>query len=133
MKRVQLFFSALLLCSFFGCSQKPQTAAPAPAPDASAQVALPQPSASVSGSVSASVAGGVAAKSSVPPNIKTPMTNPAMVPGKNGKPAQMPPGMDRMYRALTLEEINQLPPATRERILKAQGRWTPTPTPAAKK
>jgi hypothetical protein len=129
MKRVQLFFSALLLCSFIGCSQKPQTTAPAPTPDANAQVALPQPSASVSGSVSASVAGGVAVKSSVPENVKKPMSNPALTPGKDGKPAQMPPGMDRMYRALTLEEINQLPPATREMILKAQGRWTPSPAP----
>ncbi len=132
MNKVRLFFSALILFCFVGCGQPQQSAAPttttSPAPNASVQVALPQASASVGANVSAP-----AASASVPPKIKTPMTNPAMARGKDGKPPQMPPGIDRMYRALTLEEINALPPETRDMILKAQGRYPGSPTPTPKK
>lgn len=37
-------------------------------------------------------------------------------------PKQMPSVMERLTRPLTMEEIMQLPPATREMILKAQGK-----------
>lgn len=124
MLRVQLFLYLVLVFCFAGCSQNQQPAAPAttasPVAASTAQVALPQTGASAVAPV---------ANGSVPANVKNPVANPSMVPGKDGKPAQMPPGLDRMYRPLSLEEINQLPPATREMILKAQGRWTPTPAP----
>jgi hypothetical protein len=35
---------------------------------------------------------------------------------------------DRLRRPLTDQEIMQLPPATRDMILKAQGKPIPTPT-----
>jgi uncharacterized lipoprotein NlpE involved in copper resistance len=55
---------------------------------------------------------------------------------KHGKTVQksLPPAIwDRMTRALTREEIDKLPPETREMILRAQGRLTPSPTPASQK
>jgi hypothetical protein len=67
---------------------------------------------------------------------------PPVVPpvGKDGKAKNdqkaLPPGIwERMTRPLTLEEINKLPPETRDMILRAQGRLpgSPSPSPAAKK
>jgi hypothetical protein len=52
-------------------------------------------------------------------------------PAKDQKPP--PPALwERMTRPLTLEEINQLPPETRDMILRAQGRLPASPAPKKK-
>lgn len=63
------------------------------------------------------------------------LATPGAIPPPNGKdaPKNLPNVIgDRLYRALTLEEINQLPPATRDAILRAQGRLPASPTPKKK-
>jgi hypothetical protein len=52
---------------------------------------------------------------------------------KNGQKALPPAIWDRMTRALTREEIEKLPPETRDMILRAQGRLQASPTPTPKK
>jgi hypothetical protein len=52
-------------------------------------------------------------------------------------PGQLPKSLDaipeRLRRPLTLEEIKQLPPETRDMILKAIGQPIPSPSPSPKK
>jgi hypothetical protein len=40
---------------------------------------------------------------------------------------------ERLRRALTREEIMQLPPETRDKILRAQGQPVPSPSPTPKR
>lgn len=48
----------------------------------------------------------------------------------NKPTSQVPPNLDeRFRRALTDEEIERLPPATRDMIKRAQGKLPPTPAP----
>ena len=127
MKKV-LFFTLLVAAfSLAGCNRSQATTT---APAQNQNTAAAQTSPAVAPSIS--------------PSVTTPMSSPVPIPFMTGKPGknakgknkptqapQMPPGMDRMYRALTLEEINHLPPETRDMILRAQGRM-PAATPPKK-
>ena len=106
-----LFISVVVL-SALGCREKAQSGA--------------QPSAQASPQTAASPAPAVAAS----PGAANP--NQAVV-----GPGQLPKSLDaipeRLRRPLTLEEIKQLPPETRDMILKAIGQPIPSPSPAPKK
>ena len=131
MKKV-LFFTLLVAAfSLEGCNRSQATMT---TPAQTQNVTATAPAAQTTPAVAPSTAPGVA----------TPMSSPVPIPFMTGKPGkdakgknkpgqapQMPPGMDRMYRALTLEEINHLPPETRDMILRAQGRM-PAATPPKK-
>lgn len=130
MKKVLFFTLLIAVFSLAGCNRsQATTTAPAQNQNATAAPALPT---------------APAVAPSISPSVTTPMSSPVPTPFMTGKPGkdakgkkkptqapQMPPGMDRMYRALTLEEINQLPPETRDMILRAQGRM-PAATPPKK-
>ena len=125
MKRVLLLLLLLLFSSLIGCSKH----TPAPAQDAAAQPSIasatPSPSPSAMGQAST-----LAMPSGAPPAA------PNFKGGKDAKADQkaLPPVIgDRLYRALTLEEINQMPPETRDMILRAQGRLPASPAPSPKK
>lgn len=108
-----LLFSLLVLSA---CSKSAQQAAPAQnaaAPTAPAATPAATPNAMA-----------------VAPTLATPGAPPA-----NGKdaPKNLPNVIgDRLFRALTLEEINKMPPETRDAILRAQGRLPASPTPKKK-
>lgn len=127
MNRILILLTGFFLLGLFGCSKPSETvsqgqnssatATPNSSPAmviASPSVTTPSPGANVvAPPIPNSQAGNNQAKTdakSLPPVIG-----------------------DRLYRALTLEEINQLPPATRDMILKAQGRLPASPSPTPKK
>lgn len=124
MTKVSLFILTLLLLGLIGCGNPP--APPASAQNASAPAA---PAASPSASPGAmAVAPTLAMPSSPLPNGK----------GGNaqakGDPKNMPPALwQQLTRAKTLEEIKQMPPETRDAILRAQGRLPASPSPSPKK
>lgn len=122
MKRVLILL--VLLSSLVGCSSQ---STPPQSEAASAQTAA---SPTVNPSVAPSLAMPSPGSSGAPPIVP-----PA---GKDGKAKNdqkaLPPDLwERMTRPLTLEEINKLPPETRDMILRAQGRLPASPTPAPKK
>ena len=131
MKKVLFFTLLIAVFSLAGCNRS-QATTTAPAQNQNATAAAP------------AAPTAPAAAPSISPSVTTPMSSPVPIPFMTGKPGkdakgknkpgqspQMPPGMDRMYRALTLEEINHLPPETRDMILRAQGRM-PAATPPKK-
>ena len=131
MKKVLFFALLVAVFSLAGCNRSQATTT---APVQNQNATATAPAAQTTPAVAPSTAPGVA----------TPMSSPVPIPFMTGKPGkdakgknkvtqapQMPPGMDRMYRALTLEEINHLPPETRDMILRAQGRM-PAATPPKK-
>ena len=142
-----VILSALLTLG--GCSQQksgatsppqPQTGsapAGAPAAQASAQPAQPQASAQPSASVNPAISAAMS-KPGVPVMVKP--GEKAASPAAQSKPgatAQSPAAIpnsipERLRRPLTLEEINQLPPETRDMILRAQGRLATSPAPKKK-
>ena len=92
-----------------GCREKAQTGA--------------TPTASASPVAAASSPGAMVASS--PVVLASPMdpTKPMPMPqAANGMPKSLDAIPERLRRPLTLEEINALPPETRDMILKAQGR-----------
>ena len=118
------------LCAFAGCSQ--QTAAP------QSTAATGQPSVAATPSVSPSVM-------AIAPLPANPSPGNAVMPplvpsnskdgGKQAKAAPKPQPPDlwqRMTRPLSLEEINNLKPETRDMILRAQGRLPASPAPKKK-
>ena len=121
MTKVVLILLTLFLLSFLGCSNTP-----APTQNANVQAA---PAAAPSASPTTM---------SVAPTLAMPAPNASGVSGTN-KPGpndqkKLPSVIeDRLKRALTLEEINQLPPEIRDTILRAQGRLPASPAPAPKK
>lgn len=145
MNRVSIFTVVALAIVLSGCHHTESTSsvttssptptavtaqvAATPVTTASAPVAIP--SASPSGTP-------VMTPNGMPLPNSIPITPPGAGKNKsannykdaNGKSKQMPPAIwDRMTRPLTLEEINRLPPETRDMILKAQGRLPATPAP----
>ncbi|HEX4945417.1 MAG TPA: hypothetical protein VFZ34_01975 [Blastocatellia bacterium] len=134
MYRVLTFAFAILLCGLAACSQ--QSSPPQPAPSQPEAAAAPSASPVASPSAMA-----------VAPPLTTPSASssaaPSLVPSPpnskdNGKQAKtdqkpLPPDLwERMTRPLTLEEINKLPPETRDMILRAQGRLPASPAPKKK-
>ena len=101
-----LFISTIVLVS--ACREKAQTnSQAAPTPAAPVVTVSPQPAGSVN------------------PNQAI------AVPGQMPKDLNQIP--ERLRRPLTLEEIKQLPPETRDMILKAIGQPVPAGSPAPKK
>ena len=87
-------------------------------------LACTKKSAPPSGSGTSGGTGG-ASSTAVPVPSATPF--PGATPRVQGT---IPPGIpERLRRPLTREEILQLPPATRDMILRAQGQPLPTPSP----
>ena len=123
MTRVVLILLTLFLLSFLGCSDSP-----APTQNVSVPT-VPAAAPSASPSVMA-----------VAPTLAMPLPAPSTA-GASGANKPEPneqkklPSVieDRLKRALTLEEINQLPPEIRDTILRAQGRLPASPAPAPKK
>lgn len=122
MTRVLLF--VFVLFSLVGCSQPP-----APGGNTNAQASPSAAPASVSGA-----AASPAPASSIPAPMMSPIAPDAKAGGKPAKDQKpLPPALwERMTRPLTLEEINQLPPETRDMILRAQGRLPASPAPKKK-
>ena len=135
MYRVLIVIVFLFVIAFTGCSKASETAPPA---NTNAQVsptvaASPAASPGAMGVAStlAMPSPGASTAPSAPLNLVTPTDGNKQA--KTG-PQPLPPAIgDRLRRALTLEEINQLPPETRDAILRAQGRLPASPSPAAKK
>lgn len=128
MKRTLILL--LILMALVGCSK--QSAAPAP----ETSTAQPPPAMTPAASPGALA---------VAPTLATPVPTGSVAPpivapkGKeDSKQAQaeqkpLPPDLwQRMTRPLTLEEINKLPPETRDMILRAQGRLPASPAPKKK-
>ena len=71
-------------------------------------------------------AGGGAMTASSPIVLASPIDPTKPIPMPSGAASAMPNALnaipEQMRRPLTLEEINKLPPETRDMILKAQGR-----------
>lgn len=121
MSRFFVLFVAFFGVVFSGCRQSAETTAPA-------QNAQSQTTPTASPVASPNTM-------AVAPTLATPPPSGAVVPPPNGKdaPKNLPNVIgDRLYRALTLEEINQLPPETRDAILRAQGRLPASPAPKKK-
>ncbi len=127
MNRVLIF--TFFLCSLAGCSKQsvstpPEAAAAQTAPSASPLVS-PRAMA-VAPTLAMPTPGNAAASPLVPPTSKD---------GKQAKveAKPLPPDLwQRMTRPLSLEEINKLPPETRDMILRAQGRLPASPAPKKK-
>lgn len=127
MTRVSLIIFLLFISGLTACSKSP--AASVPPQNASAQ-STPAATPSVSPSAMA------IAPTLVVPSPQASGAPPTINPNKPGQNAQKaPPSFieDRLKRALTLEEINRLPPEVRDAILRAQGRLPASPTPLPKK
>jgi hypothetical protein len=127
MKRVLI--SIVFLSGLVGCSKQ----ATSPQPEANAAQSAP--------SVLPNASAPIVAPTSAIPTPGASVGPPPLVPsnpkdgGKQAKVDQKPlPSVigDRLYRALTLEEINKLPPETRDMILRAQGRLPASPAPKKK-
>lgn len=126
--RHTLFFFTL---SFAACNKQPAvTPAETPPVTANAQAA-PSAAPSVSPTVVAPTLAMPAPGSSVlPPGIPNPKDGSKQA---KSEPKALPPDLwQRMTRPLTLEEINRLPPETRDMILRAQGRLPASPAPKKK-
>lgn len=125
MTRVSLIILTLVLIGLGGCSKPP-------VPPAPAQTTTVQTTPSASPSVSPSVM-AVAPTLAMPTPQASGMPKATIPPGQAGQKA--PPSFieDRLKRALTLEEINRLPPEIRDTILRAQGRLPASPAPSPKK
>ncbi len=127
MKRVLIFI--VFLSSLVGCNKQATPSQPEASAAQNAPSASPSPNASVVAPTLTMPAPGtaIAPPPLIPPNPKD--------GGKSAKVDQksLPSVIgDRLYRALTLEEINQLPPETRDTILRAQGRLPASPAPKKK-
>lgn len=127
MSKVSFFIFALFLLKIIGCSN--HSSAPMQNAKSNAQTAAPTTSPTPSPALA------------VAPTLAMPSPGttiaPPVVPAGKGDSKQakgaLPPAIwDRMTRALTREEIDKLPPETREMILRAQGRLNPSPTPKTK-
>jgi hypothetical protein len=103
---------SVVVLGAFGCRDKAQSGAQ---PTAQAS---PQAAAAASPTV-------VASPGAANPNQAI------AVPGQVPKSLEAIP--ERLRRPLTLEEIKQLPPETRDMILKAIGQPVPSPSPSPKK
>lgn len=130
MKRVLVI--SVFLCSLAGCSTQPTPT--------QTEAANAQPAATPSASPSAMAVAPSLAMPSPGSSAAPPLVPPVGPAGKDGKAKSdqkaLPPDIwERMTRPLTLEEINKLPPETRDMILRAQGRLpgSPSPSPAKKK
>ncbi len=127
MKRVLVI--SVFLCSLAGCSNQPTPT--------QTEAANAQPAASPTASPSTMAVAPSLAMPSPGSSAAPPLVPPVGKDGKaKGDQKALPPDIwDRMTRPLTLEEINKLPPETRDMILRAQGRLpgSPSPSPAAKK
>lgn len=140
------FVTLAIFLTLVGCTQqKSATTATPPGQSASAPVAAPsssvapvaqasaQPSASVNPAINEAMS-----KPGVPvmvkPGEKAVSHSAQAKPGATvPSPASIPNSIpDRLRRPLTLEEINKLPPETRDMILRAQGRLAPSPAPKKK-
>ena len=122
MSKALSFICLVLFIGFAACSKQPAVAQPETAP----VTTNAQPTPSAVPSVSPMI---VAPALVMPPAVPNPKD------GKQAKVDQkpLPPDLwQRMTRPLTLEEINKLPPETRDMILRAQGRLPASPTPQKK-
>lgn len=130
MHRVLTFTCAVFLCGLTACSQQPTPTPPAAAAAAAPSTspnASPSPSAMAVAPTLATPAPGSSVAPMLPPNAKD--------NGKQAKAEQkpLPPDLwQRMTRPLTREEIDKLPPETRDMILRAQGRLPASPAPKKK-
>ncbi len=126
MNRVLSFTLLLCMFSFVACRKQPETSAVT-----TAAPSAPSAAPSVSPTAVAPTLAMPAPGSSVaPPFVPNPKDG-----GKQAKAEQkpLPPDLwQRMTRPLTLEEINKLPPETRDMILRAQGRLPASPAPNKK-
>ncbi|MFN7928572.1 MAG: hypothetical protein U0Y68_11605 [Blastocatellia bacterium] len=116
----RLLLAACTLFILTGCHKAAEQTTPA-------QPAAAQATPAVSPTASSSAM-------AVAHTLATPSGSPG-APPPNGKdaPKNVPNVIgDRLHRALTLEEINQLPPETRDAILRAQGRLPASPAPKKK-
>lgn len=115
----RLFLLLLISITVFigACREKAQTNAPAQAS------ASPSPQQGVT--LPANAVGSPQPGASVNPNQAI------AVPGQMPKDLNQIP--ERLRRPLTLEEIKQLPPETRDMILKAIGQPVPAGSPTPKK
>ncbi len=105
-----VLFVSVVVLSALGCREKAQSGA--------------QPNAQASPQAVASPV-VVASPGAVNPNQAI------AVPGQSPNSLNAIP--ERLRRPLTLEEIKQLPPETRDMILKAIGQPVPSPSPSPKK
>lgn len=114
MKRSGSFFCLVLLAAFglSGCREKAQ----APA--------SPSANAAVSPAPGANLPAATVSTSPLPPGTVNP--NQAIAPGQAIDLKALP---EQMRRPLTLEEIKNLPPESRDVILKAIGQPVPTASP----
>lgn len=139
MNKVLILLFMFFVLTAIACNKQPNTAAV----PASAQ---PEAAAAPSASTAAPIAnpGAIAVAPSVampsPGASSSPLV--PLAPGKIGKDGKqqakgdqkaLPPDLwQRMTRPLSLEEINKLPPETRDMILRAQGRLPASPAPKKK-
>ena len=125
MNRVLIFTFSLFTFSFAACSKQPAATTPDTSP------ATPTPTINPI-AVAPPLAMPSSGSSLAPPILPNPNPKDG---GKQAKAEQkpLPPDLwQRMTRPLSLEEINKLPPETRDMILRAQGRLPASPAPKKK-
>lgn len=131
MHRVLIFTFLLFTFYFVACSKQPA----ATAPDTSAATANAQSLPTATPTVSPTAVAPTLAMPSPGSAVAPPILPNPKEGGKQAKSEQkpLPPDLwQRMTRPLTLEEINKLPPETRDMILRAQGRLPASPAPKKK-
>ncbi len=139
MNRVLLFTSLLFTLSFAACSKQPVATPPEAAPANANVQSLPTATPVVNPTAVAPTGSTPSPGTVVMPTPGTSVA-PPVVPnakdgGKQAKAEQkpLPPDLwQRMTRPLSVEEINKLPPETRDMILRAQGRLPASPAPKKK-
>lgn len=139
MNRVLIFLFTIFALTVAACNKQP---------DATTSPVAAQPATAAAPSASIAVPNASPGAIAVAPSVAMPTPGTAssplvpLAPGKVGKDGKqqakgdqkpLPPDLwQRMTRPLSLEEINKLPPETRDMILRAQGRLPASPAPKKK-